>query len=273
MSGMDPSQIVWRPTADVIAASRLTRLLRKLQVPSLEALHKRSVEEPEWYWDAVVRDLGLRWTQPYTRVLDDSRGVMWPRWFEGGLLNFTDNCVDRHIDAGRGAHPAVVWEGDDGTTRTLTYAELARDVNRLANALSRLGVRKGDRVGIFLPMSPEAVMATLAVLRLGAIYTPCFSGFGAQAVVSRVQDAEAKVLITADGFLRRGQIVKLKETADEAVAACPSVKHVLVLRRLGREIPWSAPRDQWWHECVARESDHCEAVAVEADHPALIIYT
>ena len=109
--------------------------------PALEALHKRSIEEPEWYWDAVVRDLGLRWTQPYTRVLDESRGVMWPRWFEGGLLNFTDNCVDRHIDAGRGAHPAVVWEGDDGQTRTLTYAELSREVNRLANALTRLGVR------------------------------------------------------------------------------------------------------------------------------------
>ena len=270
---VDPGQIVWRPTADVIEASRLARLLRKLQVPSLEALHKRSIEEPEWYWDAVVRDLGLRWTQPYTRVLDDSRGAMWPRWFEGGLLNFTDNCVDRHIDAGRGAHPAVIWEGDDGQTRTLTYAELSREVNRLANALTRLGVHAGDRVGIFLPMSPEAVVATLAVLRIAAIYTPCFSGFGAQAVASRLQDSESKLLITADGFLRRGQVIKLKETADEAVAQCPSVKHVIVLRRLGRDVPWTASRDRWWHELVDRESDRCAAVYVEADRPALIIYT
>ena len=270
---MDTTQVVWRPTPEVIERSRLARFMKKLQVPSIEALQKRSIEEPEWYWDAVVRDLGLRWTQPYTRVLDESRGVAWPRWFEGGLLNFADNCVDRHLDAGRGAHPAVIWEGDDGTTRTLTYAELGREVNRLANALRRLGVAKGDRVGIFLPMSPDAVIATLAVLRLGAIYTPCFSGFGAQAVVSRVQDAEAKVLITADGFLRRGQVVKLKETADEAVAQCPSVKTVLVYKRLGREIPWNASRDRWWHESVERESDRCEPVAVEADHPALIIYT
>ena len=270
---MDTTQVVWRPTPEVIERSRLARLMKKLQVPSIEALQKRSVEEPEWYWDAVVRDLGIRWTQPYTRVLDESRGVAWPRWFEGGLLNFADNCLDRHLDAGRGAHPAVIWEGDDGTTRTLTYAELAAGTNRLANALIRLGIARGDRVGIFLPMSPEAVMATLAVLRLGAVYTPCFSGFGAQAVVSRVQDAEAKVLITADGFLRRGQVVKLKETADEAVAQCPSVKHVLVLKRLNREIPWSAPRDQWWHERVERESDRCNAVPVGADHPALIIYT
>jgi len=270
---MDTSQVVWRPSPEVIERSRLARFLKKLQVPSVEALHKRSVEDPAWYWDAVVRDLGIRWTRPYTRVLDESRGVAWPRWFEGGLLNFSDNCVDRHLDAGRGNHPAIIWEGDDGTTRTLTYAELAREINRLANALTRLGIRKGDRVGIFLPMSPEAVIATLAVLRLGAIYTPCFSGFGAQAVVARVQDAEAKLLITADGFQRRGQVVKLKETADEAVAQCPSVETVLVYRRLGREIPWNASRDAWWHESVERESDRAAAVPVDADHPALIIYT
>src|SRR5262245_18182772 len=215
---MEPTSIVWRPTPEIIERSRLGRLLRTLQVPSLEALQKRSVQEPEWYWDAVIRDLGLRWSRPFRRVLDESRGIAWPRWFADGLLNFTDNCVDRHVDAGRGAHPAVVWESDDGQTRTLTYTELSREVNRLANALRRLGVGAGDRVGIFLPMSPEAVIATLAVLRVAAVYTPCFSGFGAQAVASRLQDSEAKVLITADGFLRRGNVVKLKETADEAVA-------------------------------------------------------
>jgi len=270
---MDSTAIVWRPSPEVIEQSRIGHLLRKLQVPSIEALHKRSVEEPEWYWDAVVRDLGIRWKRPYTRVLDESRGVAWPRWFQGGLLNFADNCVDRHVDAGRGAHPAVVWEGDDGQTRTLTYAELLREVSRLANALRKLGIGQGDRVGIFLPMSPEAVVATLAVLRIGAVYTPCFSGFGAQAVASRLQDCEAKVLITADGFHRRGQVVRLKETADEAVAACPTVKTVIVLRRLGREVPWTDTRDRWWHDLVEREYDRCEAVALDPEHPALIIYT
>jgi acetyl-CoA synthetase len=270
---METSRVVWRPSTEVIERSRLARFMKKLQVPSIEALQKRAMDEPAWYWDAVVRDLGIRWMRPYTKVLDESRGVAWPRWFEGGLMNFADNCVDRHLDAGRGAHPAVIWEGDDGQTRTLTYTELAREVNRLANALRRLGVDKGDRVAIFLPMSTEAVIATLAVLRLGAIYTPCFSGFGAQAVVSRVQDSAAKVLITADGFQRRGHVVKVKETADEAVALCPSVTHVIVHRRLGRDIPWTASRDLWWDECVARESDRCEAVAVTADDPALIIYT
>ncbi|HEX5813861.1 MAG TPA: acetate--CoA ligase [Methylomirabilota bacterium] len=266
-------EIIWRPTPEVIERARITRLMRSLGVRTLEELQRRSVDDPEWYWSGVVRDLGLRWLTPYTRVLDDSRGPAWPTWFPGGRLNFADNCLDRNLDAGRGPKPAIVWEGDDGQTRTLTYADLAREVNRLANALRSLGVAEGDRVGIFLPMSPEAAIATLAVVRIGAIYTPCFSGFGAQAVASRLQDSEAKVLITADGFQRRGQTVRLKETADEALAQCPTVKQTLVYRRLGRDIPWAAGRDRWWHEAVASQSDQCAVVPVEADRPCLIIYT
>jgi acetyl-CoA synthetase len=267
------SEIVWRPTREFAERSRIARFMRAQKIDSLGELQRRSVADPEWYWDAVVRDLGVRFSRPYTRVLDSSRGVQWPRWFPDGLLNFTDNCVDRNIDAGRGDQPAIIWEGDDGQSRTLTYRELAREVNRLANGLRRLGVGEGDRVGVFLPMSPEAAVATLAAGRIGAIYTPCFSGYGAQAVASRLQDCEAKVLITADGFHRRGQVVKMKETADEAAALSPSVKHVLVYKRLGREIPWTSGRDRWWHDLVAGESDQCPALAVEADRPCLIIYT
>jgi acetyl-CoA synthetase len=201
------SEIVWRPTREYAERTRLWRFMRSLGVGSLEELQRRSVAEPDWYWDAVVRDLGLRWSHPYTRVRDVSRGVQWPSWFEGGLMNFTDNCVDRHVDAGRGDQAAIVWEGDDGRTRTLSYRELASEVNQLANALRRLGVAEGDRVGVFLPMSPEAAIATLAIVRIGAIYTPCFSGYGAQAVASRLQDCEAKALVTADGFYRRGDPV------------------------------------------------------------------
>ena len=265
--------IIWRPTPEVIARARITRLMRSLGVSSLGELQRRSVDDPEWYWTGVVNDLGLRWLTPYTRVLDDSRGAAWPRWFPGGRLNLSDHCVDRNLDAGRGPKAAVVWEGDDGQTRTLTYADLAREVSRLANALRRLGIAEGDRVGIFLPMSPEAVIATLAVVRIGAIYTPCFSGFGAQAVASRLQDCEAMLLITDDGFHRRGQIVRMKETADEALAPCPSVSRVLVYRRLGRDIPWTAGRDRWWQDEVAGEPDMCPVVPVEADRPCLIIYT
>ncbi|MBI2219012.1 MAG: acetate--CoA ligase [Candidatus Rokubacteria bacterium] len=266
-------EIIWRPTPEFAERSRIGRFMRAHGIGSLDALVRRSVQDAEWYWDAVVRDFGIRWTRPYTRVLDESRGPAWPRWFPDGLLNVSDNCVDRHVDAGRGEKVAIAWEGDDGEARSVTYRELQRDVSRLANALARLGVAKGDRVGIFLPMLPETAMATLAVTRLGAIYTPCFSGFGAQAVISRLQDCEAKVLITADGFLRRGQVVRMKETADEAVAACPSVEHVLVLRRLGRDVPWTAGRDRWWHEELRPGPDTCAPIPVDADHPAIIIYT
>ena len=244
-------QIVWRPTPEYVERARITRLMRRLGVSTLAELQRRSVDDPEWYWRGVIDDLGIRFTKPFSRVLDATRGAAWPRWFPDGRLNFADNCLDRHVDAGRGTKPAIVWEGDDGSSRTLTYAELAAEVNRLANALAALGVRVGDRVGIFLPMSPEAAIATLAVVRIGAIYTPCFSGFGAQAVASRLQDCEAKVLITADGFHRRGQIVKMKETADDAAASSPSVERIIVHRRLGRDVPWRAGRDVWWHEAVA----------------------
>jgi acetyl-CoA synthetase len=266
-------EVIWRPTPEVIERARITRLMRSLGVRTLADLQQRSIADPEWYWTGVVKDLRLRWLTPYTRVLDDSRGPAWPRWFPGGRINFSDNCLDRNLDAGRAGKPAIVWEGDDSQTRTLTYAELTREVNRLANALRALGIAEGDRVGIFLPMSPEAAIATLAVVRIGAIYTPCFSGFGAQAVASRLQDCEAKLLITADGFQRRGQIVRVKETADEALTQCPTVQHVLVYRRLGREIPWTSGRDRWWHDAVAEQSDRCAPVAVESDHPCLIIYT
>jgi len=265
--------ITWRPTPEVAQRSRIGRFMRAHGIATLAELQRRSLDDLAWYWDAVVRDLGLRWTAPYTRVLDDSKGVAWPRWFPGGRLNLTDNCLDRQMDAGRGAKPAIVWEGDDGRSRTLTYAELTAEVNRLANALRGLGVEEGDRVGIFLPMSPEATIAVLAVGKIAAIYTPCFSGFGASAVASRLSDCEAKLLITADGFHRRGQVVKLKETADEAVAHCPSVRTVLVHRRLGREVAWTTGRDHWWHEAVAGQDDRAAALPVEADRPCLIIYT
>jgi acetyl-CoA synthetase len=270
---MSHDEIVWRPTPEVAEGARISRFMRAHGLGSLAELQRRSVADIEWYWTAVVRDLGLRWLHPPTKVLDGSRGPAWPAWFPGGRLNFTDNCVDRNLDAGRGDKPALIWEGDDGQSRTLTYRDLGREVGRLANALKRLGVGEGDRVGIFLPMSLEAAVATLAVARIGAIYTPCFSGFGAQAVASRLQDSEAKVLLTADGFQRRGQVVRMKETADEAVAACPSIEHVLVNRRLGRDVPWRAGRDRWWHEMVKGESDTCPVASVGADHPCLIVYT
>ncbi|MBI1727112.1 MAG: AMP-binding protein, partial [Candidatus Rokubacteria bacterium] len=270
---MTDSEIIWRPTPERIERARLTKFMRAHGLASLDALQRRSVDDPEWYWDAVSKHLGFRWMKPYSRVLDTSRGIAWPRWFEGGLMNLSDNCVDRHVDAGRGEQPAIIWEAEDGEVRTWTYRELSRDVNRLANVLTRLGVGAGDSVGLFLPMSAEAAIAIMAICRIGAIYSPSFSGYGAQAVAARLQDCDAKVLITADGFPRRGQTVKMKEVADEAATLSPSVKHLLVLKRLGRDVPWTPGRDVWWHEALARESEECPALPVDADRPCCITYT
>lgn len=273
MSAAETSEIIWRPTPDVIEHARLTGFMRANGIGSLGELQRRSVDDPEWYWRAVDRELGLRWDAPYRRVLDASRGIAWPAWFEGGQFNLAVNCIDRHLDAGRGARPALVWEGDGGETRTLTYAELAAEVGRLAEGLRALGLGPGDTAGVFLPMSPEAVIATLAIARIGAIYTPCFSGYGAQAVATRLQDSEAKLLVTADAFQRRGQVVRMKHTADEAVAASPTVRHVVVARRLGTDVPWSAGRDRWWHDVVAGQPERAEAARTAADAPCLVIYT
>jgi len=270
---MDPNEIIWRPDPAAAARTRIARFMQQHGLPDLAALQRRSVEDLDWYWDAVSRDLGWQWSTPYRSVVDLSRGIQWPRWFPGGRMNLAANCVDRHLAGPRRDHPAVISEAEDGQVRTLTYAELGREVARLANALTRLGVGAGDTVGIFLPMSQEAVVAVLAVSRIGAVYTPCFSGYGAHAVATRLAGCDAKALITADAFARRGNEIPLKQTADEAVAECPSVERVIVHRRTGAPIPWTPGRDVWWHDAVAAEATECPALPVEADHPALIIYT
>ena len=269
----ESGEIIWRPTPSCAEKTRIAVFMQRLGIASLAELQRRSVEDPEWYWRAVSDEFALRWTKPFRRVLDTSRGIAWPRWFEGGEFNFAVNCLDRHLDAGRGAKTALVWESDAGETRTLTYAELARETARVASGLRRLGVGAGDRVGIFLPMCPEAVIATLAVARLGAIYTPCFSGYGAQAVASRLQDCEARVLITADSFQRRGHIVRMKQTADEAADASPSVRHVVVVRRQDGDVPWIDGRDVWWEDVAAGGTADAAAEATEADTPLIVIYT
>ncbi len=179
MAPTGSNEITWRPTSDVVERARITRFMRAHGIGSLAELQRRSVEDPEWYWSVVARDLGIHWMRPPTRVLHDSRGPAWPQWFPGGLLNLADNCVDRHLDAGRGDRLALIWEGDDRQVRTLTYQKLAREVARLANALRRLAIAEGDRVGIFLPMSPEEVNAAggikkLRVVTRDVLHTPVF---------------------------------------------------------------------------------------------------
>lgn len=265
--------IIWRPGPEHFQRSRLRRLMQRHGIADLQELQRRSVDEPEWFWPAVLEDIGWEWSKPYDRVLDTSAGLAWSRWFPGARVNYVANALDRHIRAGSADKPALIWEGENGEVRRLTYAETLAEVNRLANGLRSLGVGKGDRVGIFMPFTPEVGIASLACSRIGAIYTPIFSGYAATAVASRLQDCEAKVLITADGFYRRGGVIPMKETADEAAALSPSVEHVLVYRRLGRDVPWIDGRDVWWHELVNGQSPECPPEDTAADDPFMIIYT
>ena len=221
------------------------------------------------FWDEQARR--LHWETPWEQTLDWSEAP-FAKWFVGGTLNVAYNCVDRHVDAGFGDKVAIHFEGEPGDTRTLTYADLKDQVSRAANALTELGVQAGDRVAIYLPMIPEAAISMLACARIGAAHSVVFGGFSAEALRSRIEDAEAKVVITSDGGYRRGNPSALKPAVDEAVAACPSVEHVLVVRRTGQDVAWT-DKDVWWHDVVDAASPEHTPEAFDSEQPLFILYT
>ncbi|MFT4028881.1 MAG: acetate--CoA ligase [Protaetiibacter sp.] len=239
----------------------------------------RAAEDPEAFWVEAARR--LEWETPFTRGLDwtpavGADGELRPpraEWFADGTLNVAVNCVDRHVAAGLGDKVAYHWEGEPGDTRSLTFAELQREVAKAANALTELGIRPGDRVVIYLPVLLETVIVTLAVARLGAVHSLVFGGFSAEALRFRVEDTGAKLLVTSDGQYRRGKAVPVKDNADAAVVGLDHVEHVLVVRRTGDDIAWTPGRDVWWHELVGRQPDTHEAEAFPAETPLFIIYT
>jgi acetyl-CoA synthetase len=256
----------------VIERSRLKAFMDRHALRDYDELLRRSVADPDWFWPAVLDDLGIEFYQPYTRILDTSRGIAWPRWCVGGRLNIVHNCLDKWADTPIGRQPAIRWEGEEGAARTLTYAELSGEVNRCANALRALGLGKGDCIALFMPMCPELIVAFFAAIKIGGIILPLFSGYGADAVTTRLQDADAKAMVTADGFWRRGQAVDMKTVADQAVAGAPSVQHVIVVPRLGSKVAWMA-RDRRWADLVAAQPDRAETERTDAENPLMIIYT
>ncbi|HWE35346.1 MAG TPA: AMP-binding protein [Isosphaeraceae bacterium] len=266
-------RFAWTPSEEHLARSNVARFMKKHGIPDLDGLIRRSIDDIEWFWEAIVEDLDIQFFSPYRQVLDDSAGIAWPRWFVGGTINLAYNCVDKHAQGPRRDAPAVIWEGEDGPVRSLTFAELASETNRAANALKRLGVGVGDRVGLLLPMLPETVAAFLACAKVGAVSVPIFSGFGAQAVADRLDDCQAKVLITADAYPRKGKPIPLLKVAAEAAASCPSVRHVLVVRRSGDILLERPGRDLWWDEALAVESAECPSVPLDSEAPLFIGYT
>jgi len=221
------------------------------------------------FWAKQARELD--WDTDFTEVLDWSNAP-FAKWFVGGKLNVAYNCVDRHVHAGHGDQIALRFEGEPGDQINITYRELMDQVCKAANALTELGINAGDRVAIYMPMIPEAVVAMLACARVGAVHSVVFAGFSAEALRSRIEDAQAKLVITADGQNRRGSVMSLKPAVDEAVAASPSVNNVLVVKRCGNDIAWG-PKDVWWHEFVANQSPEHTPVAFDAEHPLFILYT
>jgi acetyl-CoA synthetase len=235
-----------------------------------DALYRRSVDDPEGFWAEMAQR--LRWSTPWSRVLEWQ--APFSKWFVGGTLNVADNCLDRHVDGPRRNKAAIIWIGEPaGETRVLTYQALHREVCRFANVLKGLGVRKGDRVGIYLPMIPEAAVAMLACARIGATHSVVFGGFSAEALRDRMNDAQASVIVTADGGYRRGSIVPLKANVDDAVAESPSVKDVVVVRRTGENVAMRPGRDHWYHEIMRAASADCPAETLDSEHPLFILYT
>src|SRR5467141_4110387 len=245
----------WSPSERYLARSRLRQFAAAHSYQDFASLHRWSIEDLEGFWRAVDRDLGLVWKTPYDRVLDTSRGIPWTTWWLGGRMNFVASAL-RH-DSSR---TAIIFEGEEGTTRQLTYGELGSAIRRCAAGLRALGVKPGDRVGIFLPLTPEC-----------AIATPIFSGYASDAIAGRLRDCDASVLITADGFLRRGQVIQMKETADAAVDGAPSVRLVIVVPRLGRNVRLR-DREVTWDFMMAQGAD--ESIAdTSAEDPYMLIYT
>jgi acetyl-CoA synthetase len=267
-------EVIWSPIEEVRERSNALRLARKLGFEDYADLVRFSQDEPEEFWPAAIEDMGLEFSQPWHEVVDLSRGPEWATWFVGGRLNLAWNCVHRWARGERADAEAAVWQSEDGDRRALTYRELSAEVTRLAEALAALGVGSGDRVAIFLPMSPEVAIASHACAHLGAVQMPVFSGFAAPAITARLQHAEAKVVVTADGSFRRGREVPMKALVDEALTESPSVEHVVVWRRLGNEeVPMQPGRDVFWEDAVADSPGELEPLEVDSEHPYLLTYT
>src|SRR3954470_18236460 len=266
-------EIAWVPTSEYVERSRLREFMTRHGLRDYQDLMRRSTTDLEWFWSAVLEDLGIQFYQRPSRIVDTSAGIRWTRWCVDGQLNIVHNCLEKWIGTPTEARQALRWEGEEGSTRTLTYRQLFDDVNRCANALRELGVQRGNRVALFMPMCPELIVAFFATIKLGAVILPLFSGYGSDAVATRLRDAEAGVLFTADGFWRRGQPVLMKAVADEAAAECPSLRHMVVVPRLGQQSSLQAGRDWQWDDLVAGQSSAADTERTSAEDPLMIIYT
>ena len=263
----------WIPDADTVARANLTAFLHATGVAGYDELLARADAEPQWFFDALLKFLDYRFFRPYERVLDESRGAPWARWCGGGTTNIVLNALDRWRGTPTWEKTALVWEGEDGLRRDYSYRALDAEVCRCAGALRALGLARGDVIALYLPNVPEAMIAMLATAKIGAIAMPLFSGFGADAMLARLELGGAKALVTVDGTSRRGKPVDAKAIVDEAAAQAPALRHVIVCRRAGNAIAWTEGRDHWWHELLAPQPESSPTEEMDADAPYLLVFT
>ena len=266
-------QIVWKPASDYIENANITRFMKKHDIKDYDHLIKKSTEDIEWFWDAALKDLNIEWYRPYKKVLDDSKGIQWTKWFIDGKINIVHNCLDKHINSNKKNNIAIIWENENRNVQKITYKELFEEVNKFANALKELGIKKGDRVGIYMPMVTEIVVAFLGAMKIGAISIPIFSGFGGHALAHRLDIAGAKVLITADGSVRRGKTVEIKQEVDKAIDSVSTIEHIIVYQNLGIDTPMKESRDIWWKGLVTKQSDKCKTEQMDSEDIAMILFS
>ncbi|MCB9069165.1 MAG: AMP-binding protein [Calditrichae bacterium] len=267
-------KIAWQPNPQWIAESNLQSFMNAHNIASYDDLFRKSIEDIQWFWDATLADLNIEFYKPYKKIVDFENGAAFPKWCVDGKMNIIHNCLDKWQETPTRNRVALRWEGEEGEIRQYTYADLHREVNRCANGLRCLGLGKGDAVGLYMPMIPELAIAFLAIIKIGGIILPLFSGYGPTAVATRLADADAKALVTADGMLRRGKVVDMKSMADEALTNVSSVKHVIVVDRINNgDVHWVKDRDHWWHEFVPFQSARAKTEHTDAEDPLMIIYT
>jgi len=276
-------EIVYEPTENALDGSNVAEFMRKHGIDGFEELHRRSTTAIDgvdasgldWFWDEVVGHLGLEFDQEYDAVRDASDGPQFTDWYVGGELNIAHNVVDRHarVDSPNRNNVACIWEGEDGDVREITFHELHRQTNKVANALEQRSVGTGDTVGLYMPMVPEVISILYGCFKVGAIAVPIFSGFGVDATATRIADAECSVLFTGDGFYRRGDEVRLKESADEAIQQAGHVEHTIVYDRLGADVPWTDERDEWWDDAVETQDDEYETKSLPSDQESMLLYS
>ena len=269
-------EIMWRPSAETIAQSNLARFMQRHHISTFDELLKRSTDDIAWFWDTMLREMDIRFERPYSKVVEVGKDWRRPKWCVGGRMNIVTNLLDRYEGTPTDLKIAIRSENEAGEVRTLTYQQLRKQVNKTANALRSLGLAKGDAIGVFMPMNLECVIAMLSIIKIGGIFLPLFSGYGASACITRLVDADAKALFTADGCTRRGKAGNMKAVADEAAMSVPTLRHMIMLRQttlaIGKTVGehW---RDHWWHELIESQSDVARTESTDAEDTCMLIYT